>query len=183
MSLRSRRMEEEWQLLEKLVCANPHVFAGINKSAEEFHVALKESPAWIQRGCKRQIETEHAVRYVYPHYYPTLPLEGYFVRPIAHINVDPITGFVCLWDRYRPAQTIVNAILITRAIMSWKTANRDPAHCMQPIEHTELPGMQPLMIPEDCRPMLLQSKRRQRLSSELDDQPSHESDCAFSYTE
>jgi hypothetical protein len=183
MSLRSRRMEEEWQLLEKLACANPRVLAGISRYSEEFQVILKESPAWIRHGCEQRIETEHAIGYVYPRYYPTLPLEGYFVRPIVHINVDPATGFVCLWDRYRPAQTIVDAILITRAIMAWKIANRNPAHCMQPAECAELTGLEPLTIPEDCRPVLLHGKRRQRLSSGLDDQTSHESDCAFSYTE
>lgn len=183
MNLRSRRMEEEWQLLEKLACANPRVFAGISRIPDEFHITLKESPVWIQSGCERQIETEHTIRYVYPRYYPTLPLEGYFVHPLVHMNVDPVTGFVCLWDRYRPAQTIVDAILITRAIMAWKTANRDPAHCMQAVEYAELPGMQPLTIPEDCRPVLLHNKRRQRLSSEFDDQAPQESDCAFSYTE
>jgi ubiquitin-protein ligase len=183
MNLRSRRMEEEWQLLEKLAHANPRVLASITRLPDEFHVGLNESPAYVPRAHERRIEHEHVVRYVYPRYYPTLPLEGYFVRPIVHINVDPVTGFVCLWARYHPAQTIVDAILTTRTVMTWKTANRDPAHTMQEADCSELPCVQPLVIPENCRPMLLHGKRRQRLSSEFDDQAQRESNYAFSHFE
>jgi hypothetical protein len=183
MHLRSRRMEAEWHLLEQLAQANPRIITHIARLPEEFHLVLRESPAYVQKGRERWIEREHSVRYVYPRYYPTLPLEAYFVCPIVHMNADPATGFVCLWQQYRPTQTIVDAILITRTLMAWKTANRDPAHCMQSIEYGELPGMQPLVVPEVCRPVLRYRKGRQRLSSEPDDQASQESNCAFSHFE
>lgn len=183
MNLRSRRMEEEWQLLEKLASVNPCVLVNISRSLKEFRIVLRNSPAWIQAEDKLRIENEHVVRYVYPRYYPTLPIEGYFTCPIVHLNVDPLTGFVCLWDQYRPSQTIVDAILITRAIMAWKIANRDPAHCMQPGAFSEIPEVQPLIVPEDCRPMLLHQKRRQRLSFDCDSPATQEADCALSHTE
>lgn len=180
MNLRDRRMEEEWQLLEALACANPRIVAEITRSSEEFHVVLKESRAWVLDGSKLKAENEHTVRYVYPRYYPTLPIDGYFASPIAHVNVDPVTGFVCLWESYRPSQTIVDAILITRSIMACRTANLNPVHCMQSVECAPFPDVQPLTIPEQCRPVLPCRKRRQRLST---GQMPQEENRALSYIE
>jgi len=189
MSLRNRRIETEWQLLEALAEANRPTFAGIARSEDELRIDMRESPAWVGGRHERHIETEHTIRYAYPRYYPSLPLEGYFVRPIFHVNVDPVTGFVCLWQDYRPAQTIVDAILITRAIMSGSVANLDPEHRMQQdavfsgLESDVLP-MPSLTLPSICRPLLPHRRTgRQRLTSELDDQALRESDFAISDTE
>jgi len=182
MNLRNRRMEIEWQFLEALADANRTTFASITRSLNEFRVILRESPAWVGKGKERHIETEHALRYVYPRYYPALPLEAYFVRPVSHINIDPVTGFICLWKDYRLGQTIVNAILITRAIMAWKAANWDPEHCMQQAESSPL-SIPTLTIPASCLPLLSRRISRQRLSSELDGYTPQESDFAFSDTE
>jgi ubiquitin-protein ligase len=186
MDTRNRRMNAEWQLLQALVDANQLTFASIVRLQDEFRVVMRESPAWVGKEDERRIETEHALRYVYPRYYPSLPLEGYFVRPVLHVNVDPLTGFVCLWQNYQPAQTIVDAILIMRAVMACKAANLDTAHRMQQVtfinstESCALP-MPSLTIPEVCRPRLLwPGKGRRRLSLELHDHASHESDLAFS---
>jgi hypothetical protein len=148
---------------------------------------MQESPAWVGGRNEGWIETEHVLRYVYPRYYPSLPLEGYFVYPISHINVDPVTGFVCLWQDYRPAQTIVDAILITRAIMGCKVANWDPAHRMQQdtvLEHPEFGelSMPSLIIPASCRPPLSyrRSGNKRRLTFDIDDQAPHGSSFAFS---
>jgi hypothetical protein len=175
-------MEVEWQLLGELADANRTTFASITCSQNEFRVVLHESPAWIEMGSERRVESEHALRYVYPRYYPTLPLEGYFVRPILHINVDPVTGFICLWKEYRTAQTIVDAILITRAIMAWKAANQDPAHRMQEAECGTLP-MPSLTIPASCRPRLFHRRGRPRITSEFDNQAVQERDFALFDTE
>ena len=190
MDLRSRRMDTEWQLLQDLAETNRSTFADVNRLQDEFRIVMQESPAWIGGESERRIEIEHALRYVYPRYYPSLPLESYFVRPIVHVNVDPVTGFICLWQDYRPAQTIVDAILITRAIMACKVANWDPAHRMQQDvipEHQEsyvLP-MPPLTIPASCRSLLphRSTSGKRRLSSAFDDQISRESNFAFSNTE
>jgi len=174
-------MDAEWQFLEALKDANTAAFASITRLQDEFHISMRESPAWIDTGSERRVETEHTLRFVYPRYYPTLPLEGYFLRPIAHINVDAVTGFICLWKEYRTAQTIVDAILIARAIMCWKAANKDPAHQMQQVELSELP-MPSLTIPASCRTLLFHQSGRQRLSSEFDN-TEQESSLAFSNTE
>jgi ubiquitin-protein ligase len=189
MNLRNRRIDIEWQLLEDLADANRMTFAAISRSEDEFRIDMQESPAWVGERHERKIETAHVLRYVYPRFYPSLPLEGYFVRPIFHVNVDLATGFVCLWQDYRPAQTIVDAILITRAIMAGKVTNLDPAHRMQQdaaleceTSH-ELP-MTPLTLPPACRPLLSQRHTgRRRLTSELDLQVPQESNRAISNSE
>jgi ubiquitin-protein ligase len=187
MSMRNRRMDAEWKLLEALVDANRSAFASIVRLQDEFHIAMRESPAWVRRESGGQVETEHSLRYVYPRYYPSLPLEGYFVRPVLHVNVDPVTGFVCLWRNYRPEQTIVDAILITRAIMACKAANLDAAHRMQQnifmdsAEYRVLP-MPSLIVPANCQRPSYKIDRR-RLSTEFYDHPPQESNFAFSDTE
>ena len=190
MNLRERRMDTEWELLEALAGANAGTFTAIARTENEFRLVMHDSPAWVSAPKGPRIETEHALRYLYPRYYPTLPLEGHFVRPILHINVDPATGFVCLWQEYRPMQTIVDAILITRALMAYKAANRAPVHRMQHDVFADndkahaLP-MPLLTIPEVCRPPMPQrsTSSRRRLTPELDKQISRESPCALSDTE
>jgi ubiquitin-protein ligase len=180
MNLRSRRMETEWQLLGSLADANKTAFAQITRLQDEFRVVMQESPAWVGQRSERYIETKHELRYVYPRYYPVLPLEGYFVQPIVHVNVDPVTGFVCLWKDYRPSQTIVDAVLITRAIMAGKTANWDPAHRMQQDAATESLPMPSLNTPANCRPLRPQRSSRPRLLSENLNGAPPESSFAFS---
>lgn len=179
MNLRDCRMAAEWQLLESLADANRSIFAQITRLEDEFRLIMQESPAWVGKGSDCRTESEHAFRYVYPRYYPTLPLEGYFIRPISHINVDPVTGFVCLWTNYHPAQTIVDAILITRTIMAGKVANWDPVHRMQQDAVMDPLPMSSLTIPANCRPLLPQRKSRRRLLSEIPDDTSHERNFAF----
>jgi ubiquitin-protein ligase len=180
MNLRNRRMDAEWQLLESLADANRSTFAQITRLEDEFRFIMQESPAWVGKGSDSRTETEHALRYVYPRYYPSLPLEGYFVRPILHINVDPVSGFVCLWKNYRPVQTIVHAILITRSIMAGSVANWDPAHRMQQDALMDPLPMPSLTIPANCRPLLPQRSSRRRLLSEIPDHTSQERNFAFS---
>lgn len=173
MNPRNRRIDTEWQLLAALTDANRGTFAAITRSEDEFRIDMRESPAWVGGRQGRKIEAAHLLRYVYPRYYPSLPLEGYFVRPIFHVNVDLATGFVCLWQDYRPAQTIVDAILITRAIMAGKVANLNHPHRMQQdaaleCEESHVLPMASLTLPPACRP--LPSHRhtgRRRLTSEL----------------
>ena len=185
MNLRNRRIDAEWQLLVALADANPVTFAAITRLEDEFQIELRESPAWIGGKEKRIVETAHKLRYVYPRYYPSLPLEGYFVRPIFHLNVDLATGFVCLWQDYRPTLTIVDAILVTRAIMAGTAANLELTHRMQhdaefAYKRSQALPMAPLTLPPACRPFL--SRRhtnRQRLTMDFDLQNTREYACDF----
>src|SRR5579863_2462219 len=131
MTLRHRRIDAEWELLVELAAANPDTLVSTTRCPDEFRVLMRQSPAWIGTSAAPRVEAGHSLRFVFPRFYPTLPLEAYFARPIFHVNVDPANGFVCLWPDYRPSRTIVDAILITRSIMAYKTANWDPVHRMQ----------------------------------------------------
>lgn len=175
MSLRSRRIDAEWELLEKLAAANQPVIAHIEFHEEEFRVELRESPAWISSRAwissneSLWTEREHLVRYVFPRYYPSLPLEAYMVQPVAHPNVDPENGFVCLWKSYRAAQTIVDAVITTRAVLSWSAVNSDAVHCMQNVQGLTLLAKPELTVPDDCRPMAHRPGAKQRLEASATD--------------
>lgn len=172
-SLRVRRINAEWKLLAALAEANPDSFSAISREDDGVRIVMRQSPSWIATSGGPRVHTEHALRFVYPRFYPALPLEAYFAHPILHINVDPTTGFACLWHSYRPSQTIIDAILVIRSIISHGTANLDPIHRMRtdvlelPDELSELP-MPTLMIPESCRISSFHPRSgRQRLGAEL----------------
>jgi ubiquitin-protein ligase len=153
MNLRDRRIEKEWELLEALAKANRDVLPAVERATAEFRVVLRNSPAWKRNGNRHFIETEHDVRYRFPRYYPTLPLEAYFTTPILHPNVDGATGFACLWLCHKLENGIVHAVVLTRALMACEAANSDPAHLMQPdaLCLCERLPMRPLQIPDECR--------------------------------
>lgn len=165
MNLRSRRMDAEWELLEVLASANPRVLAQIKRCENEFCVELRETPAWMGSDEKRWIVQDHAVRYVFPRYYPALPLEGYVAWPVVHPNIDPVNGFVCLWKSYRTAQTIVDAVMITRAVLSWSAVNDEPEHRMQNVPSLATLNKPELIIPDECRLMVRGRGARPRLEA------------------
>lgn len=165
MSTRERRIEEEWGLLELLARANPETLR-IEKRGEEFCVQLENSPAWIGSLDEHVVATAHEVRYLFPRYYPALPLEAFFKVPIFHPNVDPVTGFACLWLDYRSHLNIVDAIVITRALMAFQTVNRERVHVMQPdaLDQCDPLATTSLVIPDECRSWSsLQPSGRRRL--------------------
>lgn len=163
MSLRSRRMDAEWELLENLAAANQYVLVRIERCEDEFRVELGESPAWMGVADTQWIARNHAVRYVFPRYYPTLLLEGYIAQPVVHPNVDPVNGFVCLWKNYRTAQTIVDAVVITRSVLSWSAVNDAPEHRMQNVQGLATLAKPELTIPDEYRLMVRGRGLKQRL--------------------
>ncbi|WP_158942854.1 ubiquitin-conjugating enzyme E2 [Granulicella sp. S190] len=170
MNLRERRIEGEWEQLQTLAAANPGIFVAIERVPGEFHVTFANSPAWIRETGEPHVRAEHVLRYVFPRYYPTLPLDAYFMRPVFHPNVDQENGFACLWHEYRPGLTIIDAVQITRSIMAHRCVNQDPAHCMQPgayvVYELDIPSM---IIPACCSPALPapRSGRRLRITPTL----------------
>lgn len=169
MSLRERRIDEEWKLLQKLAEVNPRVLAGIDRSDKGFLVELRESPAWAGTQERPEMVREHAMRYVFPRYYPALPLEGYLARPVLHPNVDAVNGFVCLWRSYCPEQTIVDAVVITRAVLSWNAVNGGLEHRMQRAGVLAALEKPDLTIPDGCRVVARAASARMRLEAEAMD--------------
>ena len=167
MTVRDRRIENEWRLLDELALANPHIVAEFTREQHQFCVVLQNSPAWVKRGFGREVETKHLVRYIFPKYYPAVPLECYFAIPIFHPNVDASNGFACLWLRPDPQRTIADAIVITRAMMSLRTQNTQDQHVMQK-DALNAPLLQDgpdFTIPDTCRlmPVMPSGRRRNRI--------------------
>jgi hypothetical protein len=158
-------MDAEWELLERLAAANRHVLVRIERCEKEFRVELGESPAWMGSDAWRWIEREHPMRYVFPRYFPSLPFEAYIARPVVHPNVNPVNGFVCLWKSHRTTQMIVDAVVTTRAVLSWSAVNSDPEHRMQSVQGLAALAKPELAIPDECRPVMRGSGVRLRLEA------------------
>jgi len=165
MNLRARRMDAEWKILELLAAANARVLRRIAHGENDFRVELEESPAWMGADEQRWIERKHTVRFVFPRYYPALPLEGYLERPVLHPNVDARNGFVCLWRDYRSAWMIVDAVVILRAVLCWGTVNEAPEHRMQDVRGLNVLPKIDLTVPAECRPLTRARDEKQRLET------------------
>lgn len=132
MTLRDRRIENEWLSLCALAQDNPSIIVSTHRALSEFTVSLQNSPAWVAGAEGPVLKTDHCVRYRFPAYYPHLPVEAWFAVPVFHPNVDPLNGFACLWRDHYPTRTVIDAIVITRALIAHQTRNSHPLHIMQP---------------------------------------------------
>ncbi|AEU36273.1 ubiquitin-conjugating enzyme E2 variant [Granulicella mallensis] len=185
MTLRERRMQSEWLLLTRLAEANPTILRTINRTPDAFHVHLSETPGWVADETGPIALQEHWVDYVFPRYYPTLPLEAYCRRAPFHPNAHPGTGFLCLWTDYTPNRSILDAVVTTRAVLAHQAVNRDMRHCMQPSAfHSERLPLSALNVPEDCRAGMSVplNQRRLRLTPVQDDQVHPQSSLAISHS-
>ena len=129
-SLRERRLLAEWDLLQSLAHLNPERIGDLAVEDEVFSCTLHKTPA-LRAGTKN-IVTSHRLKIVFPLYYPSLPLELYLQDPVAHSNVHPRTGFLCLWDRHQISNNVEHALHKTVAMLSRRLENRNPVHVMQP---------------------------------------------------
>ena len=184
-SLRTRRIDAEWALLLALAAANPDILLDVERIAQSFLIQLAHTPAWVAGNDSRRTETQHALTYTFPRYYPTLPMEGFLSVPVEHRNIDPRTGFLCLWREYRPSLTIVDAVQITRAMLSGKVINLETDHCMQPqaASSPEPLAMPSLVLPPACLPVspAVRPRHTRRLSPVTQAAEPGESDRAFSH--
>jgi len=123
----------EARFLEMLAAANPGglAVAGWERrdGGDVAHVSLLDTPAYLEDGA---VARRHDLRLVLPEYFPSTPIEAYLERPVRHPNVHPVNGFVCLWARHSPGDTVVEALLQTQGVISWRLCNPDPEHSMQP---------------------------------------------------
>lgn len=185
-TLRERRMQSEWLLLTKLVEANPEIIDSIDRTDDAFHVHFSETPGWVTGTSGPTMRNEHWIEYLFPRYYPTLPLEAYCQRPAFHPNIHPETGFLCLWEDYLPNRSILEAVVTTRAVLAHQAMNRNAQHCMQPDAFDCEPlAMQALKIPESCRavPSTLPGQRRSRLTSIPDESGDLQDSLAISHSQ
>jgi ubiquitin-protein ligase len=78
------------------------------------------------------IEDTHEVTLSFPRYYPAAPSEVFLSKPVFHPNIDPVNGFVCLWDKHRVATTAREALAKLASVLAWRLMNADAPHLMQP---------------------------------------------------
>lgn len=180
--MRARRIENEWNLLQRLQAANPDVLCvlqrGIGPAGEFFRVILGRTAGPIRASGHIEIRDSHQIDFRFPRFFPSTPIEACLRVPIFHPNVDPDNGFVCLWTRTSAGDTIIEALTRMQRIISWDLLNLDGDHVIQPnavgwyhepARAVVLPcAFEALVVPESLLPSLHRApsgSRRQRLFS------------------
>lgn len=133
---RTRRLDNEWQAICRLAALNPNILIPLKRKSgsiqEIFSLRLRETNGLqILPGADDTVST-HCVDLRFPRFYPAVPLEAYLQQPVFHPNIDPVTGFLCLWDRTSPGDTATDAIRRVQAMIVWKMFNLEAIHTMQP---------------------------------------------------
>jgi ubiquitin-protein ligase len=136
-SLYERRVAEEWKLLQKLAEQNPGVLEVAARrrlsDGEQFEVTLHQTSGIVGwRGTEAVLERSHRAVFRFPRFFPAVPLEATLARVVFHPNVDPRSGFVCLWTRTSPGDTVLEAVRRLQRIIAWAAVNCDAEHVMQP---------------------------------------------------
>ncbi|GIU75302.1 MAG: hypothetical protein KatS3mg004_2389 [Bryobacteraceae bacterium] len=125
--IRARRIRHEWEWLKRAAAANPGRLVAPEEPGGI--VQLPETPYYRMDGTEgRGI----AVRFEFPEYYPSVPLEAWLVFPVLHPNVHPENGFVCLWDMRQEGTSLVEAVRQLQRVVSWRLYNLSADHLMQP---------------------------------------------------
>jgi hypothetical protein len=137
-SLRARRLDKEWLAVLQLAENNPGGLIPLGRSSrgvlEIFSLQLRDTDGLLMRiheGARRVVST-HSFELRFPRFYPAVPLEAYLSEPLLHPNVDPGTGFLCLWERTSPGDTAIEAIRRVQAMIAWKMYNLEAIHIVQP---------------------------------------------------
>jgi len=68
----------------------------------------------------------------FPRFFPAVPIEATLTLPVFHPNVDSRSGFVCLWTRTSPGDTVMEALRRLQRIVAWAAVNNEAEHVMQP---------------------------------------------------
>jgi ubiquitin-protein ligase len=149
LTLHQRRVANELELLDQVAALNPAILRVVDRAiyadSSRVDIELLASPALIRENGALVVEATHASQLRLPRFFPAVPIEIYLKRPVFHPNVDPDTGFVCLWHRFSPDDTCVDAIRRLRQIIAWKMMNPNPLQVIQPdaITWLEDPNRQP----------------------------------------
>jgi ubiquitin-protein ligase len=161
-SVRSRRLENEWALLRRLVAHNGGILEGVRREVQPegdvFHVILHRTSALaLEQPPSLMAVASHTVSFRYPAYYPSVPIEAFLATPVFHPNVHPENGFVCLWSRSSVGDTILEAAGQLQRIITWQLWNDRAEHVMQPEALQWTPNLtlplscDPLCIPDDLQ--------------------------------
>lgn len=130
---RARRLSGEWALLGQIAASNPEILF-IREWSQDgvtdiFTLGLRSTPAWESSESVRSV---HEVEFRFPRFFPALPVECFIDPPAFHPNIHPVTGFVCLWKAYCETETLLDAVLRLRSVLSAHSYNASRDHVMQP---------------------------------------------------
>jgi ubiquitin-protein ligase len=162
LSVRARRLGNEWAFLARLVEHNPGVLDAVKREAQPdadfLHVVLHRTSA-LSLGTPPKLRegASHAAWFRYPEYYPSVPIEAFLSTPVFHPNVHPETGFVCLWSHHSAGDTILEAVRQLQRVITWELTNSSAEHLMQPEALQWVPDVtlpleyQPVHVPVDLQ--------------------------------
>jgi hypothetical protein len=157
-SVHARRVEQEWLLLARLAACNPDILEvhgrQENPDGEVFDVTLHRTTSVVREpdGCSL-FDDHRAAIHLRP-FFPSVPIEVGLARPVFHPNVNPRTGFVCLWGRYSPGDTVMEALAQLQRVLTWQLLNRQSVHLMQPEALEWQQGIDNLYaMPLPCAPL------------------------------
>jgi hypothetical protein len=154
---RGQRLSNEYRRLIELASINStllQVFARESHGAyDDIPFRLTDSPAVLKEEDRLSVAASHEGVLRFPMLFPSMPIEAYLARPVFHPNVDPFTGFMCLWERYSPTYTGAEALQQVRRILSWDAVNLGAVHLLQPhartwLEEGRIPFSLPLPSPK-----------------------------------
>jgi ubiquitin-protein ligase len=124
---RARRIANEWAVLTSLAPAERRA----EGDTDVFTTTIRDAPALVGDPEALEIVRDHDLVFRLPRFFPTMPVEVFLARPVFHPNVHPRTGFVCLWKEDDPGNSVADAIVRLRLVISWRMFNESPVHVMQ----------------------------------------------------
>ena len=131
-----RRIEQEWRLLQSLAAANPEVVIAKDRRTVEsgvaFDINLLKTEALVTAGDGLTRRDSHQVTLHFPRFFPAMPIEASLACPVFHPNVNPETGFACLWGKFSAGDTVIEAVVQLQKVIVWELLNRESEHLMQP---------------------------------------------------
>jgi ubiquitin-protein ligase len=134
--VRARRIQSEWKLLQELEAQNPRglevLERGVGPLGEFFRIRLYQTASPIKATDGIKLKESHQIEFSFPRFFPAVPIEAILQVPVFHPNVDPDNGFVCLWTRTSPGDTIIEATIRIQLVIAWDLVNLAPDHVMQP---------------------------------------------------
>jgi ubiquitin-protein ligase len=131
-------MQTEWLLLQEMVQLNESRIKDVSASDATFYLSLRHTPApalcAFDGGYIASFDTvtEHRMRVEYPAFFPSLPMEVYLEAPVAHPNIHPESGFICLWHKHLVSNSIEHVLHKTAAMLGWALRSDESMHVMQP---------------------------------------------------
>jgi hypothetical protein len=135
-TLRQTRLDNEWSVLRALADYNPGLLTleGRKTDAmeERFELRIEGTPSPIIAQAGVEIADSHRVTVQFPAYFPAVPMQVFVSPPVLHPNVHPETGFVCIWDRTSPGDSILDALVLLQKVITWELHNPRADHVMQP---------------------------------------------------